>query len=144
MLEDSPKRAHMWSREWDTDVPKSAACLECPDIAFGTDYMVIIKPFAITPYVPPRTGPTPTILYRLWNITNTLQYVGITGKGIARFNEHNRNHPLMDRVTHCTTEHFPAPWQARAAEKRAIKAEHPLYNIDSAIIPGRSRDPINR
>jgi predicted GIY-YIG superfamily endonuclease len=67
-------------------------------------------------------------LYRFYDRTDVLLYVGITMDLGSRMKQHKRDKPWWAGVANITVEHFPTRDEALAAEKRAIKEEGPLYN----------------
>lgn len=74
--------------------------------------------------------PRRTPLYRLYNAQNRLIYIGITWQRLpARMAEHASEQPWWDEVDHATAVWYESREEAAAAERAAIKAERPLYNI---------------
>ena len=73
---------------------------------------------------------THNTLYRLWNANWELLYVGITIRGIAeRAGQHRAEKNWWDEVWAITLETYSNTIELKAAEKRAIRKEHPRYNI---------------
>lgn len=71
----------------------------------------------------------PTSLYRFYDSAGVLLYVGITYDMYRRFGDHGTKkvwHPLAAKVT---ITHYPTRDEAAEAERKAIAAEGPLYNI---------------
>lgn len=71
----------------------------------------------------------PTSLYRFYNANGALLYIGITNSIPRRFDQHSGDKPWYLEVTTMTVEHHPDRPTALQAEKNAIKAEQPRYNI---------------
>jgi predicted GIY-YIG superfamily endonuclease len=71
----------------------------------------------------------PTDLYRLYNVNDTLLYVGISYSAIARMVQHKAEKPWFDQVVRIEIEKFLYRDGAAKAEERAIKYEKPLHNI---------------
>lgn len=71
----------------------------------------------------------PTTLYRFYDASGRLLYVGIAGNPGRRFNEHSRDKGWWANVTRSTMEHFPTREEALWAEEVAIKVEHPAHNV---------------
>lgn len=67
-------------------------------------------------------------VYRFFDGTGCLLYVGVTARGAARVAEHGGTDWWPD-VASVTVEHFERKSQARSAESEAIKNEHPLHNV---------------
>lgn len=70
-----------------------------------------------------------TSLYRFWNDSDELLYVGITHRGWRRFNEHASAKAWWHLVHTVTVDHYPNRETARAAELTAIQSERPRFNI---------------
>ncbi len=71
----------------------------------------------------------PTDLYRLFDAAKNLLYVGITLNLGERWRTHSGEKVDWALVASAGIEHFPNRADALAAEKAAIKAEHPLWNV---------------
>lgn len=74
-------------------------------------------------------------LYRFHDRAGRLLYVGITSRQDERWTTHRRIAPWWSQVAHVTCQQYGMEWQALAAERAAIKSEHPLYNKRSAVRP---------
>ena len=70
----------------------------------------------------------PTSLYRYYDDRGALIYVGITGRGIARNEEHNKSKAWWPFVAHQDVQHFPSREAALAAERAAVLANEPPFN----------------
>lgn len=68
-----------------------------------------------------------TALYRLYDESDTLLYVGISINPPIRFREHGRR-DWWQNVVRSTLEWWPDQQSAEAAEITAIRTEHPLHN----------------
>jgi len=79
----------------------------------------------------PRTRPASTItaLYRFYNTTDELLYIGISNAVPRRFDQHEDTKPWYTQVTRVTVEHHPTRLIALSKEESAIKQERPKYNI---------------
>lgn len=73
---------------------------------------------------------TPHFLYRLFDRTDTLLYIGITNDPKARFKWHRKNQPWWCDVDQTKTrvDYFPSREAVLKAEAEAIREELPLYN----------------
>lgn len=72
---------------------------------------------------------TPTVLYRLYDHADELLYIGATGNLKQRRYWHRTMTPWGAEIARIETETFPTRAAALDAEKRAIAAEHPRYNV---------------
>jgi predicted GIY-YIG superfamily endonuclease len=79
---------------------------------------------------------TPTTLYRLYDNTDALLYIGIAGNPGRRFEQHRTEKPWWGDVTRITLEHHPTREDALEAELAAIRTENPRHNIN-----GRAGQP---
>ena len=78
-----------------------------------------------------------TALYRIRDEEDELIYIGITTPGIPfRWNGHQAIQPWWDEVRSLTVEWHDTRGEAEAAEKAAILAEQPRYNV-TYLKPGR-------
>lgn len=88
--------------------------------------------YTIPPLPPRRTAdaesPVRTALYRYYDDTGRLLYIGITGDLSSRENGHVRSSLWMQIVASSTVERHPGREDALAAERLAIETEHPLFN----------------
>ncbi len=80
---------------------------------------------------------TPHALYRFWGSSGTLLYIGLTLNPASRWANHIRDKPWWLEVHSITIEHFPDRQSVVDAEKAAIRAERPRYNV----VHNRSRQP---
>lgn len=74
-----------------------------------------------------------TALYRTWDAAGALLYVGITGNPIERWRKHAQKTPWWSCVDLITCELYPKEYLALDAERAAIRAERPAFNIRSAV-----------
>lgn len=86
-------------------------------------------------------GLTATALYRFFDRADELLYIGITNSIPRRLGQHSDAKPWYADAATITVEHYPTRLDALAAEKRAIKAEHPKYNVVHNDRP-RARRPV--
>lgn len=70
-----------------------------------------------------------TDLYRHFNLEGELLYVGISINAFERYKQHAIEKDWFDSVINMTVERFSTRQQALEAEKAAIKAEKPKYNV---------------
>jgi predicted GIY-YIG superfamily endonuclease len=68
-------------------------------------------------------------LYRFFDASDVLLYVGITVDIGPRFKKHGSDKPWWGSVDRIEIEHFATRGDASAAERKAIKEEHPLHNV---------------
>lgn len=71
----------------------------------------------------------PTALYRFFDAADRLLYVGITVDIGVRWKHHGKGKAWWSEVVRATVAHYPNRDAALAAEKAAIKAEKPIWNI---------------
>jgi hypothetical protein len=71
---------------------------------------------------------TTTSLYRHFNATGVLLYVGIATDHHIRFRSHLKLSEWKDKIATVTVERFSTRAEAEAAEVAAIQTEEPLYN----------------
>lgn len=71
----------------------------------------------------------PQALYRFYDRSGRLLYIGITMDLGGRWGAHNRDKPWWREVASATVEHYPSREAVLAAEKAAIKAERPVHNV---------------
>jgi predicted GIY-YIG superfamily endonuclease len=67
-------------------------------------------------------------LYRFYDSTNSLLYVGISNTWYQRFHQHERSSGWFSRVAHATFESYESREAVEAAELIAIKTENPQFN----------------
>lgn len=70
-----------------------------------------------------------TALYRHWNEAGRLLYVGISSNHFRRVGEHEALSHWFGEVSNITIEHFADRDEAVEAERSAILAERPIFNI---------------
>lgn len=70
----------------------------------------------------------PTALYRVFGDADLLLYIGISNSYMRRWYQHSLDKDWWTEARRATLEWFPDERTALAAEKAAIKAEHPKYN----------------
>lgn len=68
-------------------------------------------------------------LYRFYDATGQLLYVGITADPGSRWRSHARNKPWWHHVAHITLETHPTRAAVLDAECAAIRRERPLHNV---------------
>ena len=87
---------------------------------------------------------TRTALYRFYDAREELLYVGITDDPWRRWREHMQAKPWYPRVKHQSVTWYDTRGQAETAEKRAIRAERPQFNIAGAVRPPGARFTVSR
>lgn len=70
----------------------------------------------------------PHVLYRFFDATDVLLYVGITVDFTARFAQHRAEKEWIGQVANIRLEHYPNRGEALKAEREAILREKPLWN----------------
>ena len=70
-----------------------------------------------------------TQLYRHFDESRTLLYVGISLSTFNRLSQHRDHSDWFKSITNVTIEHFPTREEAMAAERQSIKSENPKFNI---------------
>jgi predicted GIY-YIG superfamily endonuclease len=70
-----------------------------------------------------------TALYRHFDAEKRLLYVGISLSASRRLSQHMRDSKWARAITSIEIEHFETRSQAVEAERRAILAEKPLWNV---------------
>jgi predicted GIY-YIG superfamily endonuclease len=68
-------------------------------------------------------------LYRFYNRSDELLYVGITCNIAGRLRQHRDDKDWWAEVSRIELEHFASRSQVLAAERRAIQTEHPKHNV---------------
>ncbi len=70
-------------------------------------------------------------VYRMFDSSNTLLYIGCTSNPTNRVQSHTKKDKKLwaKEVTLITWIHYPDKISAREAETNAIQLEHPLYNL---------------
>jgi predicted GIY-YIG superfamily endonuclease len=68
-------------------------------------------------------------LYRLFDASGALLYVGISGRWATRLAQHATRQGWWDEVAKVTREPFESREDALAAEAAAMEQEHPRYNV---------------
>lgn len=71
----------------------------------------------------------PCYLYRHFDATGVLLYVGISLSAINRLKEHKVGSHWFESIKQVSIETFPTRSEALLAEKKAISAENPKHNI---------------
>ena len=72
---------------------------------------------------------TVTSLYRAFDTADNLLYVGISSQPSERFRQHRADKPWWVRVARIELMHYPNRAAAVEAERHAIQAEAPAYNM---------------
>lgn len=80
-----------------------------------------------------------TALYRFYDKHENLLYVGISNDPWRRWRQHVYEKPWYPQVKHQAVTWYETEDEARAAETRAIRAEHPKFNVAGAVRPAEAR-----
>lgn len=92
----------------------------------------------------------PHVLYRMYDASRRLLYVGLTMNVSQRFATHRGEKPWWPSVATIQLQHFATRSEVEAAERAAINAEQPRYNVVHkartavATLPPRGQTPIQR
>ncbi|MCG5460863.1 GIY-YIG nuclease family protein [Micromonospora sp. MED01] len=83
----------------------------------------------------------PTCLYRFYDRTGRLLYIGITVNPPVRFTRHSEDKPWWPEVDHTQTTltWFDSRAEAEAVELPAVRDERPLHNVVTADADGNAR-----
>jgi DNA-binding GntR family transcriptional regulator len=73
-------------------------------------------------------SPERTALYRFFDATGQLLYVGVSGNTETRWRQHAESKPWWSDVADKTTEWLDSRAEALDAERTAIRTERPLHN----------------
>lgn len=76
----------------------------------------------------------PTSLYRHFDASGTLLYVGISKGAIARLQAHEGSSHWANQIARVTIARHPTRDAALAAERMAIRSEGPLHNIVHVVV----------
>lgn len=87
-------------------------------------------PGCIMPGMHEETPACRTALYRFYDAAGQLLYVGITGDAKARWRQHAKEKEWWPQVAHKRIAWFSSRDEAAVAERLAIVAEAPRFNID--------------
>jgi len=80
------------------------------------------------------------VLYRFYDGGDRLLYVGITNNPAARFKQHEHSKDWWDQVASITLEQHASRQELMDAERAAIIAERPAYNVAHSVTnPRRKR-----
>lgn len=74
-----------------------------------------------------------TSLYRYFDTSGQLLYVGITSRRTGRSLQHAMEKSWWSEVTRCEWQHFATREQAAEAERQAIRDEHPRHNVIGVV-----------
>ncbi|MFD9564392.1 GIY-YIG nuclease family protein [Streptomyces sp. NPDC059994] len=74
-------------------------------------------------------APVPTALYRLCDRVGRLLYVGVTDNPDRRWPQHAADKAWWPTVTDLSIKWYPSRDCALTAEADAIRAEHPVHNV---------------
>jgi hypothetical protein len=71
----------------------------------------------------------PADLYRVYDASGDLLYVGIAVNVFNRMRGHRREAAWWPLADTGTVERYPKRFDAQRAESRAIRSEHPKFNV---------------
>src|SRR4051812_42754746 len=80
-----------------------------------------------------------TSLYRHFDASGALLYVGISLSALNRLSQHRDNAGWFASIASVTIEHFPDHPAAKLAEKAAIQSEHPRHNSHWQVKPPKPK-----
>lgn len=80
-------------------------------------------------------GEERTALYRFYDASEKLLYVGITNDPWRRWRQHVQEKPWYPQVKHQAVTWYDGRIAAEKAERVAIRCEHPQFNIAGAVRP---------
>jgi hypothetical protein len=83
-------------------------------------------------------------VYRYYDRSGVLIYVGVTSRGIARNREHNRSRPWWSYVTRQEVDHLPDRPAALARERELIERYWPPFNTQHNPHAATIRDEYER
>lgn len=86
----------------------------------------------------------PCALYRLWDKSGGLLYVGCSTQPLSRMKSHEGIKPWATAVSAATLEWFPDKTAALVAEKEAIASELPEWNVHHRPNPKHSGGRLRR
>ncbi len=86
-----------------------------------------------------RTG----CLYRHFDKSGALLYVGSCANPLARLKNHKQNSKWFHQIVRVEIEHFTTRVESYSAERTAIATEQPIYNIFRAEVNSRPVVQIN-
>ena len=72
-------------------------------------------------------------LYRFHDDHGRILYVGVTSRQAERWTTHRRESQWWPQIAYVTCQRFSHEHHALSAERVAIKAERPRYNVRSAV-----------
>lgn len=84
------------------------------------------------------------MLYRMFDANGKLLYVGMTQRGLARFDSHKQDKYWWREVATITIEHYDDHKTLAAAETTAIKNEQPAHNTVHSTIDWTARRSVSR
>lgn len=89
----------------------------------------IMPPEDVAKLLPPAESDRYTSLYRLYDKSGVLLYVGVAQSLLTRMNQHRLNARWFRDVVRVDVQHFDHRGDALAAETEAIETEKPKYNV---------------
>lgn len=86
-----------------------------------------------------------TALYRIYDETDALLYIGISKDALRRLAEHLERQPWSGVIARVQVEYLPDRAAAVDAERHAIRTEVPRFNVVHALTkPETDREPTSR
>lgn len=85
--------------------------------------------------LPTRPAPGFTAVYRFYDNSDVLLYIGICGEPLKRWYTHAVTKPWWPDVVRFKVIWFPSRGEAEKSERESIGAEKPLHNISMNDIP---------
>ena len=87
------------------------------------------------------TGEQRTALYRFYDASEKLLYVGITNDPWRRWRQHVQEKSWYPQIKHQAVTWYDSRIAAEVAEHVAIRCEHPRFNIAGAVRPVEDEVP---
>jgi hypothetical protein len=112
-------------KRWTFDVGVLRAWIEGQQIKPFEPVRDLYRELVASGNIKPRT---PTSLYRHFDASGRLLYVGVSTNSIRRLKQHQRSHWFLD-IARVEIEHFTNRKKAETEEARAIATEKPLHNV---------------
>lgn len=101
-----------------------------PDSPYADSGYVVAETSSPRPRRMPRTKNREVhVLYRFYSQPGELLYVGITNNPPSRFVQHRTQKDWWTEVSRIDLQSFSTRDDLAAAEREAIKSEHPRYNV---------------
>jgi hypothetical protein len=84
---------------------------------------------SVNPHLVDEASPSPTSVYRYYDKYGLLLYVGLSGSGYRRNDQHSQGSGFWPYVASQTVDHLPDRAAAHAYERRLIIEHRPPFNV---------------